>query len=173
MPKLCTVICKPRNLSLFVAGAAAGALAFAYIGQYGFNLQPCHLCHLQRIPYFVNIALGLAGVVVALKKPKFAFALLLLCALVFAVDAGIAVFHVGVEQTWWKGLEACGGGGAGPPAGVSIEELRKYLEHQPIVNCGVPGWKMFGISMAGYNAMYATFLTLFTFIHAVRGRAKA
>ncbi|MBI1214799.1 MAG: disulfide bond formation protein B [Alphaproteobacteria bacterium] len=172
MSKICTLLRNPRILSLLAAGMAAAALSFAYIGQYFFNLQPCHLCHLQRIPYFVTIGLGVLGAIAATKMPKATFFLLLLCALAFAVDAGIAVFHVGVEQEWWKGLEACGGGGVGPPQGASIEELRKYLEHQPIVNCGVPGWKMFGISMAGYNAIYAGAAAIFTIAHTLKGRKK-
>ena len=48
---------------LFVAGAAAAALAAALISQYGFDLQPCVLCIWQRWPYLAAILLGLAAVV--------------------------------------------------------------------------------------------------------------
>jgi disulfide bond formation protein DsbB len=172
MNKLCTLFRSPRVLSLLAAAAAAGALSLAYIGQYFFNLQPCHLCHLQRIPYFVTVGLGLLGAAAAARAPRATFVLLLLCSLAFAIDAGTALFHVGVEQTWWKGLAECGGGGAGLPMNATIEQLRNYLHHQPIVNCGVPGWKMFGISMAGYNCIYAAALSLFILLHALKGRKK-
>jgi len=170
MSKLFALFRNPRILSLLAAGIAAAALAFAYTSQFVFNKQPCHLCHLQRIPYFVTIGLGILGALAAKKAPRATFVLLLLCALAFAVDAGIAVFHVGVEHEWWKGLVACGGGGASPPMGASIEELRKYLEHQPIVNCGVATAKLFGISMAGYNVLYAGAAAIFTFIFTLKGR---
>ncbi len=35
----------------------------------------------------------------------------------------------------------------------TIEELRRQLLAQPVVRCDEPAWTMFGVSMAGYNAV--------------------
>jgi disulfide bond formation protein DsbB len=81
--------------------------------------------------------------------------------------AGIALFHVGVEQKWWEGTSACVGQFA---PGMSAEELQQAIQDAPIVRCDVPAWEMFGISMAGYNLLYALALAAFTFRGALRSK---
>ena len=128
--------------------ASVGALAAAFTAQYGFGLRPCVLCLYQRLPYGLAAVLALAGLVGPLAgrgRPV----LLALCGLAFAVNTGIAVFHVGVEQHWWAGLAACTGGGQ-PMAG-SVEDLKAMLAGPPPPRCDQIPWSLFGISMAGYN----------------------
>tara|TARA_Y100000766_G_C18378467_1_gene352325 strand:- start:129 stop:440 length:312 start_codon:yes stop_codon:yes gene_type:complete len=62
--------------------------------------------------------------------------------------AGIAGFHVGVEQHWWEGLASCGGAG-----GIlnSVEALRQQIMSAPVFRCAEVAWSLFGISMSGYN----------------------
>ena len=53
------------------------------------------------------------------------------------VTSGIGVFHVGVEQHWWAGPQDCSGR---VPAGLSAEELKKYLmgaAHGPLRRAGL------------------------------------
>ena len=159
-----------RRLALVIVLASAGALAFAYISQYVFNLQPCILCHYQRKPYFVVIALGLLAAGTAGMCRKTTLALLIGCGLAFLAGLGLSGFHVGVEQEWWKGLQACGDSNL--PQNATIEELREYLLNRPIVRCDVPGWQMFGISMTGYNFLLSLFLTGFTFWFIPKGWKK-
>ena len=64
--------------------------------------------------------------------------------------AGIGVFHVGVEYHWWEGPQACTGD---VPRGLSPEELKKYLFGAKMVRCDEIAWAMWGISMAGWNAI--------------------
>ena len=45
------------------------------------------------------------------------------------------------------------------------------IENAPIVRCDVPAWTMFGISMAGYNILYALALAAFTLKGALRSKA--
>ena len=84
---------------IFAASVATlgGAFLFQYVG----GLAPCILCIYERIPYGAAIALALLAL--CLGDGRARGAALLLCALAFAVDAGISVFHVGVEQHWWEG----------------------------------------------------------------------
>lgn len=159
-----------KRLSSAVVLASLGALAFAYTAQYGFNLLPCPLCLEQRKPYFAVILLGTAAFFCAGKKDKASFIFLLLCAAAFLAGAAISGFHTGVEEGWWKGLEACGDSSL--PVGASIEELQKYLTSRPIVRCDVPAWQMFGISMTGYNFLLSLFLTAFTFYFTLRSYQK-
>ncbi len=144
-------------LGLLLASIAilGGAFAFQFIG----GLHPCTLCLWQRYPYAVII--GLAGIGVGLSRAgvkRSQLAILMgLCALAFLIDAGIAGFHVGVEQKWWEGLSTCSGttGGA-----ASTDELLTKLLAAPVIRCDDIAWSMFGISMAGYNFLMALSLGL-------------
>jgi disulfide bond formation protein DsbB len=170
MKNLAVFFADKKNLSLAAVAVSIGALVFAYTAQYGFNLLPCPLCLEQRKPYFAIIVLGLAALYYANKKSKVSFWLLLLCGLAFLTGVGISGFHTGVEQGWWKGLEACGDSSL--PVGASIEELKEYLINRPIVRCDVPAWQMFGISMTGYNFLLSLSMAVFIFYFTLRGHKK-
>ncbi len=126
-----------------------GALAFQYLGGYA----PCVLCHWQRYAHAATIVLAAAGLAV----PRAAAIFLAASGLALLAGAGIAAFHVGVEQHWWQGTAECGSavGGAG-----SIEELRARLLAQPVVRCDEVAWSLFGVSMAGYNFLVSLLLGL-------------
>ena len=131
-------------LLLFTAIAVLGsALASQYIG----GLQPCVLCIYQRWPYVAVIVL--MAVALALPRPARAAALGL-AGLALLAGAGIAGFHVGVEQGWWQGTAECGGVDANVD---SVEALRAQIMGAPIVRCDQIPWSLLGISMAGYNLL--------------------
>ncbi len=50
------------------------------------------------------------------------------------------------------------------PVYASLEDMRKFVMSREIVRCDVPAFTLFGISMAGYNALIATGLMLDTLI---------
>ncbi|SDF78663.1 disulfide bond formation protein B [Thalassobaculum litoreum] len=140
---------------LFVAAAAAAALAAALISQYGFDLQPCVLCIWQRWPYLAAIGLGLAAIALrrapARRAPAAARALTGLAILAVLVSGGIGGFHVGVEQGWWEGTSGCGS-----TSGTDdLNALRAQIMNAPIVRCDEVAFSLFGISMAGWNLLYA------------------
>ena len=147
-------------------GAAIAALCVAWIAQYGFGLAPCELCYWQRYGYWAAIAVGVVAIFMPAQSAA-RRALLWLLALAFLVTAGIALFHVGVEQKWWQGLATCSGdlGGA-----ASTEDILSAIENAPIVRCDEPAFVLFGISMAGYNLILALALALFTLRGALRSR---
>jgi disulfide bond formation protein DsbB len=157
-----------RRLPLLVVIASLASLAVAFASQYWGGLQPCVLCIYQRYPYGVAAALGVVGILVA-GRPGWLRAVLLLAALAFFVDAGIAAYHVGVEQHWWQGTAECGNT---LDLNLSPEELKKQLLNQPVVRCDEVPWSLFGISMAGYNFLYAIALGLVTLWYALRQRRK-
>jgi disulfide bond formation protein DsbB len=148
-------------------GGALAALCVAWIAQYGFGLAPCELCYLQRYGYWVAVALGIIAILQPARSARRKAAVAVL-ALAFLATAGIALFHVGVEQKWWQGFASCTGGIA---PGMTPEELQNAIQNAPIVRCDEPAWTMFGISMAGYDLAYALLLTIFTLGGALRSKA--
>jgi disulfide bond formation protein DsbB len=145
-------------------GGALAALCVAWIAQYGFGLAPCELCYWQRYAYWAAIAIGILAILQPARTTRRSVALWLL-GLAFLATAGIALFHVGVEQKWWQGLATCTGQ---IRAGMTPEELEQAIQNAPIVRCDEPAWTMFGISMAGYNLAYALLLAIFTLGGALR-----
>jgi disulfide bond formation protein DsbB len=155
-----------RRLPFLVLLASLASLAVAFASQYWGGLQPCVLCIYQRYPYGIAVALGIVGIFVA-GRAGWLRAILLLMSLVFFVDAGIAAYHVGVEQHWWQGTAECG---STLDLTLSPEELKNQLLNQPVVRCDEVPWSLFGISMAGYNFLYATALGIVTLWAALRRR---
>lgn len=136
-------------------------LGAALYSQYVVGLRPCVLCVYQRVPYVLVIAVcGLALAASLLGKedgvsPVWMKAVLAVCAVAFLAGAGVAAFHVGVEQGWWVGTTSCGGADM---SGATLEELRAHILNAPIVRCDETAWSLFGISMAGYNFLVSLVL---------------
>jgi disulfide bond formation protein DsbB len=146
----------PSRIGLCAFLGSAALLGGAYYFQYVMGLAPCEMCWWQRYPHMVAIAAGLLSVA-ALGHPRIAmfFALVAITALI--VTAGIGVFHAGVEYKFWAGPQACTGG---VPRGLSIEQLKKYLLGAKMIRCDEAAWQMWGISMAGWNAILSGGLAL-------------
>jgi disulfide bond formation protein DsbB len=139
----------PSRIGLYAFLGSTALLGGAYYFQYVMGLPPCEMCWWQRYPHMVAIAAGLLSVA-ALGHPRIAmwFALVAITALL--VTAGLGVFHAGVEYHFWAGPQACTGG---VPRGLSVEQLKKYLLGAKMIRCDEAAWVMWGISMAGWNAI--------------------
>jgi disulfide bond formation protein DsbB len=142
-----------RLIPALVLAASAVVLAAALGAEHLGGIAPCALCFYQRYVYMAAIALS--GLALALPHgPAAARARLWLtygCGLALLAGAGIAGFHVGVEQHWWAGTDACGDVSGPPPA--TVEELAAQLRAAPVARCDEIPWSLFGISLAGYNLM--------------------
>lgn len=139
----------PRQLLLLVAFASAGILGGALIGQYFFDLHPCHLCILQRWPHGLVVALAFAGFAF-IKTDKKLRVVLMLCCAILLVGAGIASYHAGVEMGILKGPDGCS---ADASSEVSLEELRAQISGAALVSCTQAMAYIFGLSMAAWNAL--------------------
>lgn len=137
-----TDFAKARLLALLLpAGLMAGALVSQYIG----GLHPCEMCHWQRWPHDVAIVLALFAF--AFRKAAIDRIMVGLAALAIMVSGGIGLFHAGVEYKWWEGLTDC----AVVAGGVSISDIMAA----PMVRCDEVQWSLFGISLAGFNAIFS------------------
>lgn len=133
-----------------IAAGSAFALATALVTQFGFGYAPCELCIWQRWPYVVAIVLGIVGWKVRSRADATAFVLVGVT-LAVMIDAGIAGFHVGVEQGWWQGLAGCGASGGAD----SLDDLRAQIMAAPLVRCTDVAITVLGLSMAAWNGLFA------------------
>ncbi len=150
MTRIHAALGHPRLVPALVVGVSLGALATALASQYWGGLQPCVLCIYQRWAYVGAAAFGAAGVLLG-GMPGGRRILVALAGLAFLAGAGIAFFHVGVEQQWWRGTAECQA-----PAfdlNMSIADLRKQMLETRFVSCDEIPWSLFGLSMAGYNVI--------------------
>lgn len=153
-----TDFAKARLLALVVPSALMlGALGSQYIG----GLYPCEMCYWQRWPHDAAIVLALFAF--GTRVSKAAHILVALAALAIMVSGAIGVFHAGVEYGWWPGITTC----ATTAAGASLEDIM----NAPVVRCDVPQWTLFGISLAGYNALIS-FAAGFAILGLLRRGAK-
>lgn len=132
------------NLLALIVPAAllAGAYAFQYIG----GLPPCEMCWWQRYPHFAAVAIAL---VAALLNAPARIWLIRLAALAIAVSGAIGIYHAGVELKWWKGVTAC----TATPITGSMQDILTQVMATPLVRCDEIPWSLFGISLAGWNAI--------------------
>src|SRR5476649_448213 len=146
----------PRILVALILAASTtvvgGALLFQYVG----GLEPCELCLYQRWPYYAAIVA--TGVALLSGGDRAMGAVIALCALLFAASTVLAFYHVGVEHHWFAGPSACTGSGTGA---TSVEALKAQLLARQPVNCDEPAWRLFGISLAGWNLVASVLLAAF------------
>jgi disulfide bond formation protein DsbB len=151
-------------MGLLVFLVSFGSLGGALVSQYFFNMHPCVLCIYQRWPHGIAMVLGLAILFIGTQQPKPAAFLLFLANIVYAVGASIAIFHVGVEQEWWEGTKGCGIPQA--PAG-DFEAFKEAILNAPLASCKDIPFQLFGISMAGYNALICAGMAVVSLIGSV------
>ena len=153
-----------RTLILLAAGGSAAMLLAAFGFQYIGGLAPCAMCLWQRWPHAAAIAIGAVGLAVpsAVVAGLGAFAML--------GNAGIALYHTGVDRDWWEGPSTCSGGG-GDLGSMDVADLLNPDVGSGIVMCDEVAWEMFGLSMASWNGIACLVLAAI-WIAAARTRAS-
>jgi disulfide bond formation protein DsbB len=146
-----------RSWSAMLIGAAAAAtLAGAWIFQ-GFGIVPCELCLKERIAYYG--AIPLAAIVAYAATGSRAQAIvvsgLIGLALIFAFNAGLGIYHSGIEWALWKGPEDCTGAIAGAP---NVADFLKELQHIKVVRCDEVQIRILGLSLANWNVLISAAL---------------
>jgi disulfide bond formation protein DsbB len=117
----------------------------------------------QRVPYFVIVVLGALALMPAVDARSRRIVLFHLAALFF-LEAGLALYHVGVEMHWWQGPTAC----TGSVGAVTLDDLSAALSKPGNPLCDEPAFLFLGISMAGYNVFAALVLGVASTFAALR-----
>lgn len=151
-------------IASIIASAAllAGAHLFERVG----GLVPCILCLDQREAHWAGLAVAAVGLFIAqvFKSKLGAAAAVGAASLVYSVSAGLAFYHTGVEYAFWPGPAICAGGGAPVDLGSITEALTRKASAP---SCDAVQWRLFGISMAGYNLLVSAGLFALTLAAAI------
>jgi len=161
-----SLIIRPSGVAAVLFVTSVGVLGSVYASQYWGGFAPCKLCLYQRWPWWIVGGLAVVAMWLTPRARLWRFALVV-CGLTLMVGAALAVYHVGIEQHWWLGPESCTS--SGTPA--SFEKLKAQILAAPVVLCDQISWSLFGISMAGYNAVVSIVVGLASFL-AVRSSSR-
>lgn len=136
----------PRGIALVSFIVALASLAFALAAEHFWSVKPCVLCTYQRYVMLALISTSAVGFFV--QKHVFNW----FYALIVVVGLSIAGYHVGVEQHWWKGPDACSTIAPAVDAKASqadqIKAFRAKMKQQSttIVRCDEINWRILGVS---------------------------
>ena len=154
-----------------IAVIGVAALLGAWFFQYVIGLSPCPLCLEQRIAYYFAVPLAamiMLGVSVG-ATPKVIKLALFAIAIGMLWNAGLGVYHSGVEWKWWPGPREC----TGTPSLGSVEDLREKLKQTAVVRCEEAQWRFLWLSLAGYNALISLGLAVVALWGALAKRPQS
>ncbi|TPW31038.1 disulfide bond formation protein B [Martelella alba] len=159
------------GLSLTTLGMAVSvgsALGFEHLGGY----IPCHLCLLERNPYYIGIPIGIIG----LLAYRFGWDLLArLCLLVIAAlmiwGMGMGIYHSGVEWHFWAGPTDCSGSTAGVTRNAA--NLLGDLNSITGPKCDEAALRVLGLSFAGWNVVVSIIIAAIAFWGMLGGKKAA
>jgi disulfide bond formation protein DsbB len=155
----------PETIAIGLGVLSALLLLGALGLQYFARLPPCEMCLWQRWPHVAAAILGtLGGWVVSrtARRRQLALVLAFATTLLIAVSGVIAVYHAGVEWHWWPGPSRCTG---------SAFKISGALDlNAPVVMCDHAAWRLFGLSLAGYNAIISLGAAIIGFVLTYRSR---
>ena len=128
------------------------ALISAFFIEYILGHQPCNLCILERIPYFLAIIVILLNY----KFIEFEKFFILFLTIIFFFGTVLSLYHLGIEQGLIQESLVCdlkSGSNL-----LSKEEILKQLQEKS-VSCKDVTFKMFGLSLTSYNILISILIT--------------
>ena len=128
------------------------AILAAYFIQYVLGHQPCNLCLIERIPYFLSIIV----ISIFLLTRKFEKLSLAVLSLIFFFATLISFYHFGLEQGFIRESLVCNLNIESN--NLSKEALLNQLKTMP-VSCKDITFKIFGLSLATFNFFISIILS--------------
>ena len=144
-------------------------LISVYFMEFILGWKPCELCLLQRYPYFIILIMSIAFMVAKIININInsKLAIVLILAPIFT-GLLIAVYHFGVENSYWRNISACSDQLSN--IDINTDNLLSGLDEiKP--NCSDPV-KLFGLSISGYNILSNILMIIILFVGWKKFRQK-
>jgi disulfide bond formation protein DsbB len=141
-----------RQAFLIIFAITLATILGAWIFEYAGYL-PCELCLKQRWAYYCVIPLSLLLALLSNQSPQLLKIGMIVIGLIMLASCIFGIYHAGVEWKFWAGPTECTGNFGG-----GLPDLTKKA-----VMCDQAAIRIFGISLAGYNALISAALSLFAF----------
>lgn len=149
-------------LFVLMAATILTALGFQYIG----GFLPCKLCLEERIPYYIGTPLlALCFMLSYMRGPGALIRIIFIIVFVLTFyNFALSVYHAGAEYKFWQGPSDCSS--TQLSIGSDASTLLSRLNATRPVSCSDAAFQIFGISMAGMNAIASLFFAFFAFLGA-------
>ena len=145
-----------KNLLIkFIFFVSIIALVSAFFIEYILGHQPCNLCVLERIPYFLAIVIVLFN----FKFIQFEKIFILLLTIIFLAGTILSLYHLGIEQGFIEESLVCD-----LKSGSNLllkDDILKQLQEKS-VSCKDVTFKIFGLSLTTYNILISLLITIYT-----------
>ena len=148
---------QPLRRGIMISLGSFGILAVVFAFEHLIGLAPCPLCLNQRIAFYLAMPLGLLAALSATKKPSLSTVSFIALTLIFLANSAYGGYHAGIEWGYWPGPASCAGNTFEV---TNIEELILSLEKGAPPLCSEAPWRLFGLSLAGYNMLASLGLAL-------------
>jgi disulfide bond formation protein DsbB len=142
-----------KNLLKIIFLISLVALISAYFIEHILGHQPCNLCLLERVPYFLSIII----IFLNSKFNHFEKFFILLLIIVFFVATLLSLYHLGIEQGLIKESLVCDLQNGSKI--LSKEEILKQLQ-QKAISCKDVTFKIFGLSLTTFNIIISGLITI-------------
>lgn len=149
-----------RRAGFFLVSAAcAASMGFALYAQYSLGLEPCPLCMLQRVAV---VTVGVLAFLAGLVNPR-DWGFRVWSALVAL--AALTGLSVSSRQLWLQSLPADQVPQCGPGLDYMLQTLPFTHAIEKVLmgsgECAVVDWRLLGLSMAGWVAVFFVGVVLF------------
>lgn len=160
----------PQVAAWIVALASAATISGALVFEW-FGFAPCELCLQQRWAYYIGVPLAIFAALVGAFRPRVGGIILIGVALIFAGSAAFGAWHAGVEWGFWPGPAGCTG--AASQRAADMGDFLKQIEATRLVRCDEVSLRIFGLSLAGWNAVISAGVVALAGIGARNGLSGA
>lgn len=142
-------------------------LIIAFYFQFIEKMEPCKLCNVQRIPHFLIIIFSLFfSFQLLLKKYFYIF-----CFFIMISSVIISGYHALIELNFFENIINCDS--FLDTKKFNSNDLLKEIYNSPIVSCKKINWKFLGVSMASWNFIFSSFLSIYWFAKYYKNLSKA
>ena len=142
---------REHKVALLAGLFSVAMIIGVYFFEYVVGVLPCEMCYWQRWPHDAAIVVGLGGAAlfyIGVINRRAAGVAAWLCLALILSSALVGAWQAGVEWRWFPGPDECSGPRFHLTAMMNL--------NAPVVSCEDPGWRLFGISLAGYNFLCST-----------------
>jgi disulfide bond formation protein DsbB len=154
-----------KKVQFFLALVTLLVLFSSFYFQYFLGLHPCPLCLMQRLCVFLLMLL--MGVSLVTLKRAHIISLLQIIISLFGL-------YFSLRQLWLQSLPA----GTAPACMPGLDILIHYFPWQSVVHelfwgsadCAEVTWRLWGLTMPGWSALYFLFMALMGLFLALRTR---
>ena len=129
------------------------SLISAYFIEYILGYQPCNLCLIERIPYWLGIILVIINYIFKEREKS----IILLLLLIFIFSLIVSIYHLGIEKNFFQESAICGLKDTGEI--ISKEDILRQLNEKTI-SCKDVTFRIFGFSLTTINIVISLFLTI-------------